>query len=313
MRKINKECILCNSKDLKTVQKIKTSDINDLYTRDLIPDVLAELKGNDEVEYKKCSNCHLHFFSPVLTGSPKFYESLLSPGGFYYKDNRYEFFLAKEYIKKTDKVLEIGSGNGHFAQIIEVNDYTGLEYNDKAIADAKEKGINLIKKSIEEFSEEQENTFDIVCSFQVLEHISNPHDYIESSLKVLKKGGLIIFGVPSAESILTNNINHTLNFPPHHITRWYNKAFENFEKVFDVELVSVNNEPVSKKLQKNYTINTLTNSIYKFFSKKDIIMSNTSRFRIVRKLVKKWIEVFNVRLNIEDKKGEAVIVILKKK
>ena len=85
------------------------------------------------------------------------------------------------------------------------------------------------------------------------------------------------------------------------------------EKVFDVELVSVNNEPVSKKLQKNYTINTLTNSIYKFFSKKDIIMSNTSRFRIVRKLVKKWIEVFNVRLNIEDKKGEAVIVILKKK
>lgn len=306
-------CILCKSKDLKTVQKIKTSDINDLYVRDLVPNVLAEFKGNDEIEYKKCSNCHLHFFSPVLTGSPKFYESLLSPGGFYYKDDRYEFFLAKKYIKKSDKVLEIGSGSGHFAQIIQVEDYTGLEYNDKAIADAKEKGINLIKQTIEEFSKEQENTFDVVCSFQVLEHVENPHDYIESSLKVLKKGGLIIFGVPSAESILTDNINHTLNFPPHHITRWYNKTFENLEKVFDVELVSVNNEPVSERLQKSYTINQLTNNIYKLFSKKDIIISNTSRFRGIKKLVRKYIDVFNVRLNIEGKKGEAVIVVLKKK
>ncbi len=306
-------CILCKSNELQTVQKVKTSDINDLYVQDLSVDVLSEFKGNEYVDYKKCKNCHLHFFSPIFTGSPKFYESLLKPEEFYYKDDRYEFFLAKEHIKKSDKVLEIGSGSGHFSQIINVDDYTGLEYNDKAIADAKEKGINLIKKSIEEFSKENKDTFDVVCSFQVLEHVDSPNTYIQSSLDVLKKGGLIIFGVPSAESILTDNINHTLNFPPHHITRWYNKTFENFEKVFDVELISVNNEPVSDRLKKSYTINQLTNNVYKLFSKKDMIMSNTSRFRFVKKVVKKWIDVFNIRLNTVNQKGEAVIVVLKKK
>ncbi|MFD2567788.1 class I SAM-dependent methyltransferase [Pseudotenacibaculum haliotis] len=306
-------CILCKSNDLKTVQKIKASDINDLYVRDLNVDVLSEFKGNEYIEYQKCSNCKLHFFSPILTGSPKFYESLLKPEEFYYKDDRYEFFLAKKHIKKTDKVLEIGSGSGHFSQIINVDDYTGLEYNDKAIADAKEKGIQLIKKSIEDYALEHENEFDVVCSFQVLEHVVSPHDYIQSSLKVLKKGGLIIFGVPSADSILTDNINHTLNFPPHHITRWYNETFKNFEKIFDVEVVSVNNEPVSDRLKKSYTLNLLTNNVYKLFSKKGIIISNTSRFRFVKKLVKKFINITGKRSNTQNKKGEAVIVVLRKR
>lgn len=306
-------CILCKSDRLKTVQKIKVSDVNDLYVKDLDVDVLSEFKGNEQIKYQKCLNCHLHFFSPVLTGSPKFYESLLKPEEFYYKDDRYEFFLAKKYIKKTDKVLEIGSGSGHFSQIINVDDYTGLEYNDKAIADAKEKGIQLIKKSIENYAVEHENEFDVVCSFQVLEHVDSPYDYIQSSLKVLKKGGLIIFGVPSADSILTDNINHTLNFPPHHITRWYNKTFQSFENIFDVELVSVNNEPVSDRLKKSYTLNLLTNRVYKLFSNKGIIMSNTSRFRFVKKLIKKIIDVFGTRLNTKNKKGEAVIVVLRKR
>lgn len=309
---MSETCILCKSKKLKTIQKIKTSDINDLYIQDLSIDVLSEFKGNQYIDYKKCQNCHLHFFFPILTGSPKFYESLLKPEEFYYKDDRHEFFLAKEHIKKSDKVLEIGSGSGHFSQIINVDDYTGLEYNDKAIADAKEKGINLVKQSIEEFSKENKNTYDVVCSFQVLEHVENPNVYIQSSLDVLKKGGLIIFGVPSADSILTDNINHTLNFPPHHITRWYNKTFETFENLFDVELVSVNNEPVSDRLKKSYTINQLTNNVYKLFSKEGIIMSNTSRFRFVKKIVKKWIDLFKIRMNIKNQKGEAVIVVLKK-
>lgn len=306
-------CILCKSKELKTLQQIKVTDINDLYVRDLKINVLKEFKGNHQVEYKKCLNCHLHFFSPVLIGSPSFYKSLLEPEGFYYKHNRYEFFFAKRYIKKSDKVLEIGSGSGHFAQIIQVDDYTGLEYNDKAIAEAKSNGIGLIKKSIEEFSIEHENEFDVVCSFQVLEHIDNPNDYIESSLKVLKKGGIIIFGVPSAESSLTNNINHTLNLPPHHITRWYNKTFLFLENIFNIELIAIENEPISIRLRKRLIVDKYTDKVFKLFRKKEIIISNTRRYFLIRKIVKKIINTFKISLLSENEKGEAVIVILKKK
>lgn len=310
---MKENCILCKSENLKTLQKIKTSDINSLYLKDLGIDILEEYTYDDIIDYKKCLRCNLHFFSPQYTGSPQFYESLLKPDDFYYKNNRYEFHAAKKFIKKKDKVLEIGAGVGHFSDIINVDDYIGLEYNDKAIQEAQKKGIKLIKKSIEEVAKISENTYDVVCSFQVLEHVDNPNSYIESSLKVLKKGGLIIFGVPSAESFLTNNINHTLNFPPHHITRWYNKTFKYFEKIFNLELVSIENEPVSNRLRKRYIVDKFTTIFYRFFSFKKIIISNSNRYIFFRKVIKKIITIFNINFSTKNEKGEAVIVILKKK
>lgn len=50
----------------------------------------------------------------------------------------------------------------------------GIELNSKAVASAKTKGINIRQLDLHELAEEKESSFDAVCSFQVLEHISDP-------------------------------------------------------------------------------------------------------------------------------------------
>lgn len=307
------KCISCGSTSLVLRQKIKTADINTLYKKAFSYDVTNEFKGNSHINYVKCQQCSLHFFTPILPGSGEFYEELQKRMSFYYKDNRYEFFYSKDFIKKEDKVLEIGSGNGHFSEIIKADDYTGLEYNDKAIKDASEKGIRLIKQSIEEYSKDHTDMYDVVCSFQVLEHVPNPHDYIEASLRVLKRGGLMIIGVPAMESILTTNLNHTLNLPPHHITRWNKEAFKYFEQIFDVKLHAFSYEPLPKNMEKNYTRNKLQTKIHRnvLGQKKKIVNTSNAVF-FTNKLVNKYIEKFSVRSVDEEAKGESIIAIFKK-
>jgi 2-polyprenyl-3-methyl-5-hydroxy-6-metoxy-1,4-benzoquinol methylase len=306
-------CISCKSEELEQIQKIKTSDINELYKRAFSYDVIDEFKGENHINYVKCKQCSLHFFTPILPGSGRFYEELQKRMSFYYKDNRYEFFYSKDFIKEGDKVLEIGSGNGHFSEIINAKDYTGLEYNDKAIKDAAEKGIRLIKQSIEDHSKEQKEVYDVVCSFQVLEHVPNPHEYIQASLRVLKKGGLMIIGVPAMESILTTNLNHTLNLPPHHMTRWNKEAFQYFEQIFDVKLHAFSYEPLPKNMEKNYTRRKLQTKIHRSLlgQKKKIVNTKKSIF-FADMLVNKYIEKFSVRSVDEDAKGESIIAIFRK-
>lgn len=314
MNLIKENCILCSHKELLNKQTIKTSQINNLYKKDLGIDISTEFKESTEINFVECSNCNLHFFTPVCSGSPKFYESLQIATDFYYKNNRYEFSYAKKQIKVTDRVLEIGAGNASFAQMLNVKEYIGLEYNEKAIASAKRKGIKLINQSIQDFALEKQNYFDVVCSFQVLEHVPDVFEFINAALKTIKKDGLLIFGIPSAESILTSNINHTLNLPPHHISRWYDKTLEKLPTIFNVDVIDINHEPLSGKFSKRYKINNLSEKIYKYFLKKNIVISDKKRISFIEKIVRKIINRFNLMSSFkkEGKYGESVIFVLKK-
>ena len=46
--------------------------------------------------------------------------------------------------------------------------------------------------------------FDLIVHFFVFEHISNPFEFIESQLKLLKDGGAIVAEIPSATDPLTS-------------------------------------------------------------------------------------------------------------
>jgi 2-polyprenyl-3-methyl-5-hydroxy-6-metoxy-1,4-benzoquinol methylase len=312
----NTTCVLCNKAALETVQQLKTEDISALYKNRLNVEISEEFKDHTTIDYVKCTSCNLHFFTPICNGSANFYVLLQEKQGFYYNANRYEFFFAKKNIKTTDKVLEIGAGSGYFASLLNAENYVGLEYNDKAIEDAATRNITLINQSIQDFAKTNQEQFDIVCNFQVLEHVPNPNEFINASLATLKKGGLLIIGVPSANSILTNNKNHVLNFPPHHITRWYNDTCHNFANIFDVEIVEIHNEPVTEKLYKNLVTNKITDRILNLFNPKKHILVNDKRALKIDGFVRKVVTKLGLSKNIAKKDqvfGESVILVLRKK
>lgn len=240
-------CPLCESENILHIELVKKEQLTFLYKK-LTQEDFGYLINKD-INYCECLNCNLKFYSPLITGDEKFYNSL-QKFDWYYMDEKDEYHYAKKFIKSEDKVLEIGSGKGAFRKFIVSDDYIGLDFSENAKILAEKNGIIIENKSIEEYAEKCKDTFDIVVNFQVLEHVLHPKSFIESSLNVLKKDGLMIIAVPSENSFLKYVTNGILNMPPHHVTRWTDDTFRYLEQKYDLKIIDIFHEklqPIHKE------------------------------------------------------------------
>lgn len=180
------QCPLCESKHIKIIETIDRKDLLQIY-RYLMRIDLNYLVFQD-LDYCECQKCKLRFFHPMITGDEKFY-NVLQKFDWYYMDEKEEYLYAKNYIKPMDKVLEIGSGKGAFTKHIETKDYIGLHFSEYAKILAAQNGREILNLSIEDYARKNPNSIDVVVSFQVIEHVTNPKSFIESSISALKRGG----------------------------------------------------------------------------------------------------------------------------
>lgn len=235
---------LIEQEKIKLIETIHTKDIEKLYrqkNRQIAQLVREEFGNTKEISLYEGCESGLKFFHPMITGSAKYYEQLEQNFSLYYMDDKDEYRCASKFISSTDRVLEIGAGKGAFTKHINPQKYLGLEFSDRAIQVAAQAGINLQKKSIEEYANNNDNhnAYSIVVSFQVLEHVANPSQFISSALKCLQDPGLLIFSVPAEDSFISTSINDMLNLPPHHVTRWSDRALESLGKEFNLEVVKI--------------------------------------------------------------------------
>ena len=153
------------------------------------------------------------------------------------------------HINPNEKILEIGSGFGAFLNLLKSKsiEAEGIELNPEAIKKCKKEGLQIYDILIDDFSKSHPNQYDVVCFFQVLEHITNIFDFIKHSLDALKTNGKLIIGVPNNNPYLfVKDKYHTLNLPPHHAGLWNKKSLKSLEKIFSIKLESVNYEPLEE-------------------------------------------------------------------
>ncbi len=307
------KCPLCNEMDLIEVDSIKCEDIVSLWKKQNI-DTSLLFRNIDFIYKYKCNNCGLIHFYPFVDGDDSFYSQLGKNDWYYLHEDKTEFKFSDKKIVENDNVLDIGSGRGAFTKYItkKVN-YTGLELSSKAVDFANKENINVLQKTIQEFSKNNQNSQDVVVTFQVLEHISFIDDFIDESLKALKVGGLFIVAVPNNDSFLRYAQNNLLNLPPHHILHWNEKSLVYLSKKYDLELIEIYKEKVTN-IHKFWFCQVTTSKLIKNLLLIKIKSIDISMLvKIINKIssiMARFLKFANIH---ENEDGHTIIAVYRKK
>ncbi|RDU60464.1 class I SAM-dependent methyltransferase [Helicobacter marmotae] len=258
-------CILCHSPNTTITQKCKKEDLQALYKRSFGVDISHIVQS--DIIYHTCLDCDLKFFTcedgSIPTGDNNFYNAL-NTLDWYYFAQKHEYAYAQNFIAPNARVLEVGCGRAAFAQYLPEGakeHYVGLELSTGAKDMAQKAGICIENVTIESYAkalkDPKNNGFDVACSFQVLEHVNNPHSFIQSQIHCLRwqnfNGGgeehnpLLIIAVPSEDSFIQYCVNGILNMPPHHISRFSDTTLRHIARIFNLKLLSIYHEPIQKE------------------------------------------------------------------
>ncbi|PPD37078.1 MAG: hypothetical protein CTY18_01835 [Methylomonas sp.] len=302
----DKKCPLCNSAQVHLIESISADSINKAYKNNFR---INNAVSADYFNYCQCDICKLLFFNPMETGGEGFYE-MLQEFDWYYMAEKYEYSIAKKHLLKTGNLLEIGAGNAAFSVFSGVENYTGLEFNQKAISSALKKGIKLLKQSIEEHASTG-CLYDTVVTFQVLEHVKNPKEFISGCIKCLKPGGRLIISVPSLYGFAGKALNNILNMPPHHVTHWAIDTFEKIAEINNLKILSIEYEPVALYHRSWAKKSILENKFRKIMRMETSLLDMSFKSNLISRAAHLLGIILPIRL--DNILGHTVVIVYEKK
>lgn len=286
---------LTKSPNVKKILEIDSLLLIKKYKDEINIDVARFFEGYKSIALFKCRDTGYKFYYPFTSiGDKEFYEDLSKNRANYYS-GRWEHNNALKFIGKDKSALEIGSGFGAFLKLLKENkiEAKGLELNPYAVLKCNEEGLDVKQKLIQEEAETNKNVYEVVCYFQVLEHITDVYSFIESSIAVLKKNGKLIIGVPNNNPFLfVNDKFHTLNLPPHHAGLWDKKSLKALEKIFPIKLQNIEFEPL--EVSYDYFIDFQINNASNIFIRKILIRLNKTKPILLKKIICRFIKGRNV-------------------
>jgi 2-polyprenyl-3-methyl-5-hydroxy-6-metoxy-1,4-benzoquinol methylase len=240
-------CPLCQTHEFTSVAKYSYQKIwrqlGEVWGAQFSPEVVARHSPGSIAHLVECSQCQLRYFRSARAGDADFYRELSSSSRYYAAD-KWEFAVVRDRWCRDQEVLDVGCGDGRFLRLLEpaAKRAIGLETNPDAVARARGEGLDVRLQPVAQMAAERSAGFDVVCSFHVLEHLSNLHHLMDGMIACVKPGGLLIVSVPNRLRVIDPDIPEPLDCPPHHLSRWHPRqlailantfALEHVETLFD--------------------------------------------------------------------------------
>lgn len=184
---------------------------------------LNPLTGYEKDFLVQCKRCGFVFCKriPTATELVKHYEqysraNIISPITL----KRYEQLLEKfEPYRKTNNIIDVGCGDGFFLQVAKQKGWNvyGTEFTEKAVEVCSAKGISMQQGPLD-IANYNGIQFDVVTSFEVIEHINNPNEEIAKFNNLLRTGGIVYATTPNFNSISRSLLKGTwsvIEYPEH--------------------------------------------------------------------------------------------------
>jgi 2-polyprenyl-3-methyl-5-hydroxy-6-metoxy-1,4-benzoquinol methylase len=211
-----KFCRLCGSSRLVVRDSVPAAKLQSCYafdTRRFFPSAEVVLLG--------CLDCGVQLYDDALPGDADFYDRLQAIPRYYDGDKtEFEHALAVIAAIKPASVLDVGAGCGLFLRkLLRMPSLRvrASELSAKSLAALRQAGISIDTAG---------DRYDMVCSFQVFEHLSDLRSMMSFVDEKLLAGGHLLVSVPNPESPLFRETFAYLDYPPHHMNRFSKSALE---------------------------------------------------------------------------------------
>ncbi|MCR4334880.1 MAG: methyltransferase domain-containing protein [Patescibacteria group bacterium] len=178
--------------------------------------ITKELRKGEKRNVYLCENCELGILDSNLSAEElkKFYSEeyrKIGTPNISHNSNPQELFdtyskfqeerikILSPYLNKKTKLLEVGCSAGMFLYNVknQVKEIVGIDFDKKSAEYTSKKcGCKVYTTDIKE-TPLPKKYFNVIVAFQTLEHVKNPHDFINNLKEYLAPGGMIVMEVPN--------------------------------------------------------------------------------------------------------------------
>jgi hypothetical protein len=209
----------------RRIQTWSQNDLRRFWTEDIGIDTKHLLDGGQTISLWHAEKSDLQFFHPIVTGNDAFYEALHAKR-WYFQPDKWEFHEAARHISDTDRILDLGAGQQPFGAYVAPENYFAVD--------------PLVQGN----AAPAQQPCDVVCAFQVLEHVADPLAFMTDTKSRTKPEGLIFVGVPNRHSYLSDLSDFALDMPPHHVSRWSEKALAALADAAKLHIEAITQSPL---------------------------------------------------------------------
>jgi len=204
----------------------------------------------------QCRNCNLIMVNPMPSRDTikdfyrdEYFEKDYKCGvksNSYYEEESSTIEKAKQVLPLVKKLkpqgilLEIGCAGGTFLNEAQKNGYqaegveVSLSMSEKA---QKLYGVKVRQGDFEEMEFANES-FDVICMFDVFEHLRNPREALKTIHRILKPEGIVVIDVPTTKNALAFRLSVSLlkvlrkirqiSLPPYHLYEYTSSTLQGF-------------------------------------------------------------------------------------
>lgn len=136
--------------------------------------------------------------------------------------------ICEKYGTATTSLLEVGSGFGTFcAELASRGVFervVGVEPTPDLANTCRGRGIEIIEQPVEQIDLDKVGQFDVIASFEVIEHLFDPAQFVAHMIRLLRPGGLMMLTCPNGEGFDIETLGNASNSVDHEHLNYFNPA-----------------------------------------------------------------------------------------